>query len=468
MTGYQTVLLSVGFAGLLGFLLCSALLRLRTTPANTRRALKVAAILCLAFFLSMTATAVAQGEDSPFSGIRYLPWIITGVPIALFLGYIARQQANSLVSVMNRPRLRVVLGSATYVLLLDWLATLIFGLLLSRDPHPVYLQPQGGYETSLWAVLERVPLLGVELFYLCIISAVFLEASGPRTPSRNLRIRNFAFFLGTACWTLTELVEMGLPLTGYLLPVPGAASAEAALILVQALLLFASVIFWLFGLSSHQSRTAVDDWLMQVLQWSRLRELLGLARSKVRFLPDHPLATHEHHLSVAAGSLGLNGRELRKARVTLQLVCVLAPSGNRMLREKYGLLVERRDLLKCAALQDQLIRKQELSGRFHLTSGMGDRKVHYDLGNDPLYETLRPTLQLTSLPLHLDLARCPGWLQLTAVAVARAGLIETKSQASILESKAINQKVIKAYSFSLRSSSEDQTWDPVSLSVTRT
>ena len=455
MTGYQTALLTIGSAGLLGFLLCSAFLRLRTIPAHTRRALKIAAILCLAFFLCMTATVFAQGKDSPFSGIRYLPWIISGVPIALFLGYIARHQANSLVTVMGRPRLRAVLNSTTYVLLLDWFATLIFGLLLSGEPRPLYLQPQSDYETSVWAVLERILLLGVELIYLCTIGAVFLEASGPRTPSRNLRIRNFAFFLGTACWTLTELVEMCLPLTGYLLPVPSAASAYATLILVQAFLLSLSVIFWLFGLNRHQSRTAVDDWLMQVLEWSRLREILGLARSKVRFLPEHPLATHEHHLTVAAKSLGLDQRELRKALMTLQMVCALAPSQNRVLSEKYGLRIRRKDLLKCAALQDQLMRKQEVSGLFRLSSNLGDRRAYYDLDDDPLHEALRPTLQLTSFPLHLDLSRCPQWLQLAAVAVAQAELIDGESRICVLGSKVIDQKALMGYSFSIRSSSEE-------------
>jgi hypothetical protein len=341
------------------------------------------------------------------------------------------------------------------VLLLDWFATLIFGLLLSSEPHPLYLRPQSDYETSLWVVLERIPLLGVELFYLCIIAAVFLEASGPGTPSRNLRVRNFAFFLGTACWTLTELVEMGLPLTGFLLPGPSAASAYAALILVQAFLLSSSVMFWLFGLNRHLNKTAVDDWLIQVLEWSRLRELLGLARSKVRFLPEHHLATHEHHLAVAARSLGLDDRELRKAALTMQMTCVLAPSQNRVLREKYGLRVERKDLLKCAALQDQLTRKQEVFGLFRLSSNMEDRKAYYDLDNDPLYEALRPTLQLTSHPLHLDLSRCPRWLQLAAVAMSHAELIDAESRASILRSKVIDQKLLMAYSFSMRNSSEE-------------
>ena len=137
------------------------------------------------------------------------------------------------------------------------------------------------------------------------------------------------------------------------------------------------------------------------------------------------------------------------------MVCVLAPSENRVLREKYGLRVERKVLLKCAALHDQLIRKQEVSGTFRLSFNLGDRRAFYDLNDDLLYEVLRPTLQLTSLPLHLDLSRYPQWLQLAAMAVAHAELIDAESRASILQSKVIDQKALQAYSFSIRNSSEE-------------
>lgn len=455
MNDYQTVLLVVGFAGLFGFLLFGGYLLLRPAPVRTRRALKIAAIVNLVFFLCIAVTVFAQGEGSPFSGVRYLPWIISGVPIALILGYVARHQANSMMNVMGRPRLRTVLESATLVLLIDWLATVLAGLLLPRTPGSPSLYPHTD-GASLWAVLERIPLLGVELFYMCVIGAVFLEASGPRTPSRVLRLRNLAFFLGVACWTLTETIEMSFPLTGYLLSASSAASAYAVLTLMQALLLCMSVVFWLSGFGKHRGRTETDDWLMQVLEWSRLRELLGLARSKARFVSDRPIATHEHHLIVAARSLGLDEKGIRKAVATLHMTRVLEPSQNRMLKAAYDLHVRREDLLKCASLQNRLIQKQTLSGPFRLSSDLGYRRAVYDLERDVVYESLRPTLWLTKVPLRPDFSRYPQWLQLAAVAVAYADLIEPQSRDCILESRVIDQKVLSAYSLSMRASSTER------------
>lgn len=455
MNDYQTVLFAVGLAGLFGFLLFGAYSLLRPAPPRTRRAVKVAVVFNLVFFLCMTGTVFAQGEDSPLSGVRYLPWIISGVPIALTLGYIAHRQANAMLNVMGRPRLRLVLESATLVLLLDWFATAVAGLLLPREPGSPSLYPQND-DTSLLAILERVPLLGVELFYMCIIGAVFLEASGPRTPSRTLRLRNFAFFSGVACWTLTEAIEMSFPLTGYLLSAPSAAFLYAILTLSQALLLCLSIVFWLYGFVKHQYRTDVDDWFMQVLEWSRLRELLGLARAKARFLSGQPLATHEHHLTVAAKSLGVDERELRKAVATVQMTCVLSPPQNRKLRTTHDLSVRQQDLLKCAVLQERLIQKQTLFGPFRLSSDLGGGRAIYELEHDIVYESLRPTLWLTKVPLRPDFPRCPQWLQLAAVAAAHAGLIDSNSRDCILESKVIDQKALAAYSLSMRSSSKER------------
>ncbi len=406
MNDYQKVLFVVGLAGLFGSLLFGAYSLMRPAPPRTKRAVKIAVILSFAFFLCMTGTVVAQGEDSPLSGVRYLPWIISGVPIALILGFIAHRQANSMLNVMGRPRLRLVLESATLALLLDWFATAVAGLLLSGKPESPSLYPQND-DTSLLAILERVPLLGMELFYMCVIGAVFLEASGPRTPSRTLRLRNFAFFSGVACWTLTEAIEMSFPLTGYLLSAPSAAFVYAILTLAQALLLCLSIVFWLYGFVKHQDRTDVDDWFMQVLEWSRLRELLGLARAKARFLSEQPLATHEHHLTVAAKSLGVDERELRKAVATLQMTCVLSPSQNRTLKAIHDLSVRHQDLLKCAVLQERLIQKQNLSGSFRLSSDLGGGRAIYHLEYDVVYESLRPSLWITTVPLRPDFSRCP-------------------------------------------------------------
>lgn len=456
MNDYQTVLFMVGLAGLFGFLIFGAYSLMRPGSPRIRRAVKVAVILSFAFFLCMTGTVFAQGENSALSGVRYLPWIISGVPIALILGYIAHRQANAMLNVMGRPLLRRILESATLVLLLDWFATVLAGLLLPREPESPSLYPQNG-DTTLLAILERVPLLGVELFYMCVIGAVLLEASGPRTPSRTLRLRNFAFFSGVSCWTLTEVIEMSFPLTGYLLSVPSStASAYAILTLAQALLLCLSIAFWLYGFVKHQDRTDLDDWFMQVLEWSRLRELLGLARAKARFLSEQPLATHEHHLTVAAKSLGVDERELRKAVATLHMTCVLSPSQNRTLKAIHDLSVRHQDLLKCAALQERLIQKQNLSGRFRLSSDLSGVRVSYELEHDVVYESLRPSLWITKVPLRPDFSRCPRWLQLVAVAVAHAGLIDTRSRDCVLESKVIDQKVLTAYSLSIRSSSEER------------
>jgi hypothetical protein len=381
------------------------------------------------------------------------------VPIAFGLGYIARRQADSLVTLSNRPRLRTVLRNATQILLLDWFATLIVGLLLRErsvsEPPSLYSPDDRG--TFLWQLLERIPLLGVELFYVFLMSVVFLQASGPHTPTRKLRTRNLAFFFGTTCLLAIELVELSFPLTGYLLPATLAASAYAELTVLQAFLFLCSAAFWLYGLSKHLSRTEIDIWLSQAQQWSQLRELLGLARSRVSFVSELPIATHKHHLTVAAKSLGMGDRSRAKVIATLEMTCVLEPKQKLALEKRFGLRVERKDLLKCAVLQDQLIRKQDLSGPFKAFSASSDstsQTIAYDINHDTLYEVLRPVLWLANGGRNLDFRRCPRWLQLAAVAASQAGVLDAESRDRILKGKVIDPKVIETYSLVQESSSE--------------
>lgn len=457
MNAYQITLIGVGLIGLLGFFVFWGFLTLSDRygtglSRRTREAVKIAVLSEITFFVCVVVTVILQDGESWLGEVRYLPWIISGVPLALIFGYIARRQAETLLYVAEHPKLRIFLSSVTYILLLDWVLISLTGSAFAVIPDAMPEIPTG----SAAAILERIPLLAPEVICLAAISVVFWKSGEPRTPSSVLRIRNKLFSAGTMCWLVVELIEMSFPLTDAFLAEREAVFVSSVLTLMQALILALSIVFWLLGFIKHRSRTDLDIWRERFLEWSRLREMLGIARAKIRFQSNRVLMTHEYHLSASAKCLGLSEDDRRKAILTLHMTCVLSEATSHDLFYKRELRVQREDLLKCATLQDHLRRSNAISSSFELRLTDGSDRASYGLRDDLLYEVLRPTLWITQIPLQTDISRCPLWTQLAALSAAHAGLLAFDSQQKIFTSRKLHSDVVSTYKLSMDISSRER------------
>jgi len=281
--------------------------------------------------------------------------------------------------------------------------------------------------------------------YILLFAALFFEASGPATPSLRLRTRNLMFSLGAACLFVFCCLEVVMALSDMLSPPSLIAPIGFVVTGIQSVLLLLSAVFWLSGGAVHYEKTAIDDWVAQAQQWSELREKVGAARHKVRFVPVHPIERHRFFMKVAARKLGLSTHDLQKATNAWHLICALEPEQNRRLEYHYRLGLSRTELSECADLQEELISKQHLSGPVRWTLLYGGDHVVYDLREDNVYQVLRSVLRLTDPTTRLEPTDNPTWLQLAAVAAAEAKLLPASKARAVRQAQIVDRRILVAY-----------------------
>jgi hypothetical protein len=278
-----------------------------------------------------------------------------------------------------------------------------------------------------------------------LFAALFFEASGPTTPSFRLRARNLLFSLGAACLFVFSSLEIVMAVSDMLSP---ASLIEPIAFLatgIQSVLLVLSAVLWLSGGAVHYKKTAIDDWVARAQRWSELRERIGAARHKVRFVPVHPIERHRFFIKVAGRNLGVSPEDLQKAMNAWHLICALEPEQNKRLEDHYRLGLSHAELSECADLQEDLIRSQRLSGPVRWTLIHGGDHVVYDLQKDSVYQVLRPVLRLTDLTTHLAPTDIPTWSQLAAVAAAEAELLPTPKARAVRQGQVVDRKILVAY-----------------------
>jgi hypothetical protein len=440
LSGYQTIVMILAVASAVAALLFSSYLALGF-KSPSRPAIRAAAIAATLGALAFSAIAFTVSLTPELYEIRGLPTLITGVPVNMALAYIARKQARSMRGALNRPRVQFVLFWAPYVLALDWVLTLTLGVAFPRQGGPPALSDPrslGDLLHLLWLSLPEVP-------YILLFAALFFEASGPATPSLRLRTRNLLFSLGAACLFVFCCLEVVMALSDMFSPASLIAPVGLVVTGIQSVLLVLSAVFWLSGGAVHYQKTAIDDWVARAQRWSELRERIGAARHKVRFVSVHPIERHRFFIKVAARKLALSTDDLQKATHAWHLICALEPEQNRRLEDHYRLGLSRTDLSECADLQEDLISKQHLSGPVRWTLKNGGYHVVYDLQEDSVYQALRPVLRLTDSRTHLGPTDSPAWSQLAAVAAAEAELLPTPKARAVRQGQIVDRKILVAY-----------------------
>lgn len=441
MSGYQAIVLALAAGSAVAALVFSSYLVLGF-KSPSRPAIGAAAVACALGALAFSAIALAASLTPELYGIRGLPTLITGVPVGIALAYVARKQAKSMRGALNRPRVRSVLFWAPYVLALDWILTLALGASFPRQGAP----PELSDPRNLGEVLHLLFLSLPETPYILLFAALFFEASGPATPSLRLRGRNLLFSLGAACLFVFCLLEVATALSDMLSPAPLIAPVGFVATGLQSLLLILSAVFWLSGATVHYRRTAVDDWVSRAKQWSELREKVGAARHKVRFVSVHPIERHRFFIKAAGRKLELSPKDIQKATNVWHLICALEPEQNKRLEDQYELRLSREDVSQCASLQEDLMREECFSGPVRWVLKRAGEHVVYSLRDDSVYQALRPMLRLTdqTMPSH-DATDTPDWAQLAAVAAAEAGLLSARKAHSIRKGSVVSREVLVAY-----------------------
>lgn len=96
-------------------------------------------------------------------------------------------------AVASRSWLRFALKSAPLVLTVSWIAAITLGMLWPSPALLFYAPAPLEYVVMKWL------LMSTEAFYSALVGWIFLVAAF-QVPAWRLRVKNFAFSLGAACW----------------------------------------------------------------------------------------------------------------------------------------------------------------------------------------------------------------------------------------------------------------------------
>jgi hypothetical protein len=350
--------------------------------------------------------------------------LLTELPFIFVVSWVCLAQAGYLPTrrgalpiepVACRSRLRSVLRTAPFFLLLAWGLAAVIGLAWPSPAMQAYASAPPQFVLFKWTMMTS------EAFYSSLAALVFAMAALSSSPA--LRLKNLSFSVGMFSLTLIALLSavfagVRLWITGQSRP----AILEVLLVL-EACLVILCVITFAVGLTLRY-KPAIAGTLLRRLQTSWL-----LTQERFESLKWHAITSGRvrgvirasHHVAEAAELQGLSRAETEKALTTIQLLAVMNEPSTEVDRITPGTA---RELYE---IQEEILRDDVLASKISWMTRWGSHAHEpQTIKSAPLHDALEAALELID-----DHGKQTGgmvrplWYHLAVVSAADAGLIDS-------------------------------------------
>jgi hypothetical protein len=387
-----------------------------------------------------TEIAVALISELPFGAVvaclcvaqaGYLPRRIGGPPLAV---------------VAARPRLRLLLASAGFVLPAAWMLAAIFG----------FMWPSSAVQALAPAPVEFVVfkwmLMAPAAFFAGFAAVLFLSAAGSGSLDMRLRLKNAAFALATFCLALVALESAVFAGVRVWLPYEARVTAISFLLAVETFLAVACVSAFILGVTLRYTpaiaaplvRHVATRWLPEQDRFDshRWRAVVGGVTRGV--------VSASYRIGVAAEHLGLSQLDAEHAVGTVQHIAAMCDSISDVATVTPESAHDLHTLQSAVVKDAGLIRKLGRIKSHDITS-------HFGAGHAAsLHLELEAALDLMDhAPIKRDgRDNRPLWFYLAAVGASDVGLIEASRVKVALGDRIEYDRALEAYSKATSSSRE--------------
>ena len=354
--------------------------------------------------------------------------LLTELPVVFVVSWICLAQAGRLPTgfvalpaepVARRPRLRIVLRSAPLVLLLAVAMAAAVGLAWPSPALQAYSPAPPQFVVFKWTIA------GPEGFYAGLAALIFALAARSPASALPLRLKNFAFFVGSACLALIALNSAFFAGVRLWASDSDRRPVLEGLLALEAYLAILCVFAFILGLAMRYTPAVASGllrgihtgWLLtqerfEALKWQMITT--GRARGAIRA---------SHYVSEAAKLQGLSPSDTEKAVTTIQLLAVMNGSsvdGERITPKMAHELYE---------LQEEVMRDGALASKIGWSTGLGSRGNELQtVESAPLHDALGAALQLVDQGeqggAREDGPVSSSWYHLAVVGAADGGLID--------------------------------------------
>lgn len=372
--------------------------------------------------------------------------LLTELPVVFVLSWICLAQAGRLPIGLSalpaepaarHPRLRFVLGSAPLVLLLAAAMASAVGLAWPSPALQAYAPAPPQFVLFKWTIA------GAEGFYAGLAALVFALAVRSPGSVLTLRLKNLAFFVGSACLALIALNSAFFAGVRMWASDGDRRPVLEDLLTLEAYLTTLCMLGFVLGFAMRYTPAVASSllrgihtgWLLtqerfEALKWQTITT--GRARGAIRA---------SHYVAEAAKVQGLSQSDAEKAVTTIQLLAVMnGPSVDgdhitpKMARELYE-------------LQEEVLRDDALASKIGWSTGLGSRADGLQtVKSAPLHDALGAALQLMGQgESRGDGSVVSPWHHLAAVGAVDGGLIDPDHIRRHLEDGIGHRTALQAY-----------------------
>jgi hypothetical protein len=379
--------------------------------------------------------------------VEIMAALLTELPFIFVVSWVCLAQAGYLPTrrgalpiepVACRPRLRTVLRTAPFFLLLAWALAAVIGLAWPSPAMQAYAPAPPQFVLFKWTMMIS------EGFYSSLAALVFAMAALSATPVLRLRLKNLAFFVGMFSLTLIAVesaIWAGVRLWA---PKEIRQALVEALMPLEAFLVIVCLLAFACGLTLRYT-PAIADTLLRHLQTGWL-----LAQERFESLKWHAVTAGRvrgvirasHHVAEAADLQGVSRSDKEKALATVQLVAVMqdpSTEAERITPETTRELYE---------FQEQLLHDDALASKIGWATRWGSQTTSefQTVKSAPLHDALEAALDLVDYHDEQDVGRArPLWYHLAAVSAADAGLIDPGRVHDLLGRQPEHLAAVKAH-----------------------
>lgn len=352
-----------------------------------------------------------------------------------------RMQSPPLAVVAARPKLRLLLASAGFVLPGAWVLAAMFGFVW---PSPAV---QALAPAPLEFVVFKWTLMLPAAFFAGFAAVLFLSAARAESLDMRLRLKNLAFAFATFCLAMVALESAVFAGARAWLPDETRLTTISLLMTLETCLAIACVIAFLFGVALRYTPTiaiplvrhAATRWLPEQDRFDshRWRAVVGGVT--------HGVVIASYRIGAAADRLGLSQWETERAVGTVQHIAVMRDG----IRDADEVTPERaRDL---HILQSEVVKDAGLISRLDKIETHDTISRFGTAHAASLHVELEAALDLMD---HVPALRNghgdrPLWFYLTAVGASDVGLVDACHTRAMLRNRARYDEVLEAYTEAL-------------------
>lgn len=398
-------------------------------------------LLALALIFGTFASIELGGERAEIAAalVSELPFVAVVSCLCLAqAGYLpGRTRVSPLAVVASRPRLRLLLASAGFVLPAAWLVAAIFGFIW---PSPAV---QALAPAPVEFVIFKCILMVPPMFFAGLAAALFLSAAGSGPLDAKLRLKNVAFACATSCLAMVALESTVFAGARVWLSDQARVSAIGSLLTIETGLAIVCVSSFILGLAlRYTPAVTLPSVRHMATRWLPEQDLFDSYKWRaVIGGTTRGLVVASHRIGVAANLLGLSRPDTERAIGTVQHIAAMRGGA----RDVDPVTPERaRDL---HVLQAEVVKDPALVRRIGEIESPGITPRLGAAHAASLHVELEAALDLMNhdSDAHEDNNDRPLWFCLAAVGASDVGLVDASLVPAILAGEVKYGRVLEAY-----------------------